>query len=95
MEAQRVSGHTTSPRHAAEIGGRSWQVMGSVAKCSVPPNHNPPREAQVVTPDPVKGGGWRIAWVFLASLVALFAASPWIAKALGCAVVVLPFWVCR
>ena len=95
MRTQRQYEPTTRARQAAEIDGRSWQVMGNVAKCSVPPGHRAPQEAQVVTPDPIKGGGWRIAWAFLGMLVAAFIASPWIAKLMGCAVLVLPLWVCR
>ena len=94
---QRYEHTPTETRHAPppEIGGRTWCVSGSVAKCAVPPHARPPHEEQAVTPHPTKAG-WKVAWVFLGTLVALFAASPWIAKALGwCAVLALPFWMWR
>ena len=94
MEAQRYE-RTTNHRAPPEIDGRSWQIVGQgVAKCAIAPGRKPPAEAQVVTGHPTKPG-WRIAWLFLAGLIAAFIASPWIAKFLACAVIVLPLWVLR
>ena len=93
MTTRQVSERTTRA-DCCEIDGRVWFRQGNVARCSYPRTHNPPQGAQVTTPHPTRPG-FKIAWVFLGGLVAAFIASPWIAKLMGCAALVLPFWVCR
>ena len=79
----------------AEIDGNHWRHHGDRTYIkALRPGQTVPHEAGCVTPHPSRPG-WRIAWLFLASCIAAIVASPWIAKALGCAIVCLPLWVLR
>ena len=76
---QRYEHTPTETRQAPppEIGGRSWQVSGSVAKCAYPACQPPPHEAQAVTPHPTKPG-WKLAWLFLPVLCVIACPAVWI-----------------
>ena len=56
----------TKPANFIIVNGRTYFHEGEgVHKSSIPPEQAEPSEAHVLTGDKRKGGGWRIAWIFL------------------------------